>query len=397
MKRIYTIMFTIFVACSSDSPPPPISTGGSMTAGDTGDDTTAGPGEAEGEGEGEGGSTSTGAGPGTATTVSTTESNDDTTTGEPPDTSTSSGGIPDVGGGSTSTGEVCEEWAQYRCRGWAAGLYCREGVGCTEGAGYQFQVNSVDTVDCIDDIYIEVPYVGEVDSAFLFDECRAQCEAQVWDWDEVHPGSTTVDYLFSGVTVCVFEDDGAGGFVPSAQEPADMPAGQNIGHADCAWVDQVPPVEPQVEYVMPATNPDCVAEDCTDWEADVDDVTSSFQPRTNTYTSTVKGTFWASIFEVPRYAELYTCDAGRYHEYINGGVSTWKVKDAVAGELLYELGFRPGDQQVKMAWAGTPGAWTYLDSLDDMAAFYTLHHDKTSFKLEWVRGLVVFKMNLSLI
>lgn len=409
MRHYDTALLTalLTLGCSpAGGSPPPLSTGSDSLSGGSGDGTatTAGP-AGEGEGEGEAGSTTTGGeaevGPGSNPTT-TMSSGDDTTTGETAsDTSTSTGSPPDLPP-STSTGEVCEEWARYQCQGWAAGLYCRED-NCALGSGHQFTVNSVQAVVCIDDIFIELPFAGMTDSNLLYDACRAQCEAQVWEWDEVHPGSSSVDYIYQDLTVCVFEDDGNEGYVP----PAQWPAGQasNIGVADCPWTNQSPPVEPQVIYIGPCEeecNPDCEQEiDCEQWELDVDtQITSSFTVRTNTYTTKVDEKFWDEFVHGtsttdPRFREYYACDLGRYQQIFNGGLESFRVENTVAGEMLYEMGFRHGDQLVKIAWAGTPGAWTYLDSYEDMGAFFDLHGDKTSFKVEWLRGLTVYKMNLS--
>lgn len=394
-------------ACSSDASPPPPVTGG-QSASDTGDEsaTTAGPG-GEGEGEGEVTTGEEEAGPGSNPTGDpsgnpTTNSGDDTTTGETltgADDTSSTGQEHDLPPeSSSSTGDECPEWGRYDCRGFAAGLFCREGI-CNAGFGYEFQFGaSGQQAVCIEDggtvsIPICVPFVGEIDSDFLFDECRAECESLTWEWpEEVVIGGIT--WEFANQTVCVFEPVGNDGWVPQDQEPADMPAGQNIGPADCDFFDD----DPQVVYQAPCDNEECQDTSvCSTWDHDVDSkISTSFKAGPPpTYTTKVNTAFWNAFVE-ERFAELYACDEGRYHESIIGGVSSWAIKDAVAGEFLYELGFRNGDSLVKIAWTGTPGAWTYLDSYEDMAAFYDLHGDKTSFKLEWLRGLVVHKMNLSL-
>lgn len=395
-----SILLATFAGCSSDNgTPPPISTGSNSNS-ETGDPTTATTGGPGGSGEGSGeGSTTGGPTTNTNTATVTQTASSDTTTGESQSgTGSSSGTPPDIGEGSSSTGDACPEWGRYQCRGWAAGLYCRENLDACDVSGYHFEINGQETVECIDDIEICMPYVGEEDSAFLYDACREACEAQVWDWPDVHPGSTTIDFVESGITVCVFADDGAGGYVPAAQEPVDEPAGLNIGVVTtCDWVNQAPPVEPQTIYLEPCDNEECQDTSvCEKWEDDVDAyVNNTFRTLTKTYTTTIKLAFLASVAD-ERYADYYACDEGRYHESINGGVSSWGVKDSVAGELLYEMGFRHGDYMVKIAWSGTPGAWVYLDSYEDMADFFDLHRDKNSFKIEFLRGLVVYKMNLTL-
>lgn len=399
MRHTNTLLIAAALGCSSDSNPAPL-TGGECNPileccpGEP-ECATGEEGEAEGspagEGEGEGGSTAVTTGGPSSETVTAT-SGDDTTTGEtsPSETTTSATDTttdaPDLGVGSSSTGDACPDWGQYQCRGWVAGIYCREDdLDCNGNPGFgpEFLINGVEYYECVDDITICVPYAGEVDSAFLFDECRAECESMAWVWpDEVVAGAFT--WHLQG-TRCVFANDGNNGFLQWG--------GVVAGTASCEYFDE----DPETVYVEPCTNAECQdTSECEDWAGWVDTKIESEQDeRENVIYTTVGYSLWHEIQGLGGFAHVYACEEGTYHEYINGGLHSWKVKDAYAGELFYELGFRTGDQYVQIAWLGTPTVWTSMDSYEDMAAFYSEHHDKVAFKIQWLRGLDVYTMYLS--
>ncbi len=299
--------------------------------------------------------------------------------------------MPDTSsGGSSSTGTCEEGFAEYRCRGFVAGVYKHPTM-----ESYTFvNLNGEDYYNCLDfgsdpELNTCQFYAGE---AFDFDnpqneaeenfldlilaECASACETKVFNEepgynDDTFPPSVT----FSGNVwdrvdiACVFQHNPVGC------------TGTSCG-AECPFIEGAPNqalAPAQVEYAGPCEDAgpeECPAGAwCTNW--DPVKWTKHWTSGGQHYT-TIDDDFWAALFTD---YDIMNCDVGRYtqHDSDPGGPAEWwDWQGLVAGDFFYEIGLRTNDKNTKVrnsalhSWMPLntdANMWAAMDALEGDNAF----------------------------
>lgn len=301
-------------------------------------------------------------------------------------------GPEDSGGIDDSGGECVPTEATYNCHGWVAGVYLRDDTGA-----HGFSFNGTTNAECFgggDSVQITVPFQGEGENDYLLDKCQEKCEMLLAEgqWSEADWSGTSQHnpaYWDYWKTVCVVHESAYNGSIPDNWEGVDD--GPLPGFSEgCAWVgksgdsvgDHIPK---QVTYEGPAAEDECAPpEGCGGWDPDS---LISHGVVGSTHTTQFDADLMTDIMGGD-WRQLYACDSGRYQQSIVSGVEKWKMFNlsSTGNEVLYSMGFRSGDYDVKIRKSGS-GQTTYtLNSYGAMAlAFDALWPGTTSFVVMFKR------------
>jgi hypothetical protein len=288
----------------------------------------------------------------------------------PPD---SSGGEEDDSsgsGGDETGGEVCDT-GLYRCHGWIAGIYQRVGAptnfefdhGSPHAEIAALNATGVGAAQCIS-FDMCIPDIGDDNlDALLLDTCKEECEMMddiVWPaWLD----ATEMYFPWTGETACVFAIDGNNGTIPmqsfdtaAAGGPFainDLPT--SSPKLDCTYeLDGVTvhyiesplaPYKDQVLYDGPCENSVCENKTCEDWDP-AGWIQTSYSTTTKTYNVRVPEWLWDGII-AGGWTSAWACDDARWFDSTSGAGEFWSMQNIVAGDLLYELGFRNGDKMAR--------------------------------------------------
>lgn len=272
---------------------------------------------------------------------------------------------PDETGADESGGDLCEMHAEYNCRGTAIGLYYNAAAGDLDPdntAGWTYMPIGGDypdesTVGCIETT-ICVPYMGDQanppQNAPIYNHCQAECETQSHPWPGTHPGNS--NYEFTGYTACVFGVSGPWG-VPDDTYCTDLDEdGVYEEEGECVTITHNPGASygdecdstgstQQIDYVDECENKTCEDAVCGSWPGHT--ITSSFNAVTKTYTTSISSGFLSSLL-AGGFNKLYRCDDGFWTMYGTGAAETWKMNGLMAGDVLYKMGFRSNDKDLKV-------------------------------------------------
>jgi len=292
----------------------------------------------------------------------------------------------------TTAGEQCEEFSHYRCRGFVADVYRHMTIGLKfsdipyGAAGF----DPLDAYACIGngpgddtDMIVTAPRGTPPDDPIIFNACTEACIEENVDYGWPDPFGTSGQWVFDH-RECVFGPLANGGesFDPSV-----------AGVADCAAVGAAQQNE---EIDEDATPDECAPVDCSDWDPNA---SIAYAVRGTTHEATFDAGFAAYLQTPEGYNKLYGCDDGRYMQSHTGAppVESWKMVGLSSGEVLYRMGFRSNDKDLKIKRANCSICGYYpLTTLAGMRTAYAAIGSYDDFVVQWKRGTTTHTLNLAL-
>ncbi len=239
--------------------------------------------------------------------------------------------------------------------------------------------------------------MGEPDNEFVYELCQEFCENEMVHTFPEHPTASLTQWTLVD-TVCVFADNGNFGVMPDWD-------GHNVQGSAAGDCDNIPAgsetISPQCFYLDCVAEGDCPAEAqaCTGWSPG-SYVSSSLNTATKTYTTTVQKAFLEGL-AADLFDQVLVCDTGGWTWSISATPDKWRMQNLASRDLLYKMGFRNGDEQVKIKKSGS-STWynlyasTMLDGYAVMADAFGALGGETSFVLQFQRSGVTYTMNLTL-
>jgi hypothetical protein len=291
-------------------------------------------------------------------------------------------------------------WAVYECQGVVYGLHSNP----TQGNRREFKtlkaVGHSNYYDCIsgDDLPIIVPEQMMDDTQYLFDTCKAECliayGGHSWPADE---GAWVL-----ANNRCVFQDAPTG-IVTGADASPDTqvgdlayPADNILGPASCPFFDD--PI--MIPYIREATDEDCMAASCGDWNPN-GNITTSTNSSTRTITTSMARSYLQGIYD--NADDLYRCDQSSRFLQTDATppiVENWVMDGMVSGDFLYRVGFRSGDKTLTIKQTG--GTAMSLNNSANIVNAITSLYTYSSFVItfsRWASGPKVWQtwtLNLTL-
>lgn len=334
-----------------------------------------------------------------------------------PNCDSSTGSDPDSGATVDDTGDICVldfDQAAYQCYAFMVPLYeapnylvatpynvvdaCTETTTCMPWAGFTLDPNT------------QIPYAH---NEAVFDYCRWECQKYansasnpLWQEDIGFYNHENGIYPLVGFD-CVVELGGANGLYPylGLEVPQALADISDLSEGDW-WdvnaaggqVDVCPHIANTYQAIFkhPCTNDTCQDQIglCDAWSP-ISEITSRLNATTKTYTVSVDHA-WLDDLIHNSLEEVYYCDNGRFSQV----GTTWKMVNLVSGEMLYVLGFRTNDYDLRIKKTGTTTVYL-LNSVSAMVNAYTILRNETALTVSFKRVVggtaTTYTMNITLI
>lgn len=295
---------------------------------------------------------------------------------------------------SAGTGNDCNDgaYANYTCRGWHACIYSK--AGQTDKFDFSLAVGGELYAGC-ENFPICIPYVGPPDNEDIYAACEELADPVACP-QHPYPGTIGETWNYSH-TAYIFADQANHGLVPGINNDTFL--------SGCSWIPASSTDNSKTQQCLGGEcipMSECVTQSCTGWQPSTH-ITSSTNTTTHTITATINKA-WLTTLAEDMFDSVYACDDGAWTWSLAASPDKWRMQDLTSADMLYVLGFRNNDSDIKIKKYGTSTYYDLYDSTmlggyDKMATAFGALANETHFTLSFKRGSplqVTYTMDLTL-